>query len=954
MPQKGGTGTLLSGTNYYWFVSALSKHYEGNNFLIMVFSLFRQHYSFVGLLMVCIGTQLLTAQEVEETNESRVHPRTVEPAPENGLKRLAEENFESRFVQVRGPLEDFLGTLPEGWSDVSGPGTQVFYGPVYDDVPEGEKALRMEVVSPGRTSAVLEFKPIPIEKGRVLQMGLSIRSDNPTTITIGLRSGSEPAKIYFEQPIPCPLDWTSGEVVVQATVDDPDARFYLEIDKEAKIELDAFYLEPYRSKKGSVLPVIREESPNLLPSSSFPDGVHAPWVLLNADNRYSDGLEIGPTGVPSLKWAGAGASLTAPFSGKGKGKYTFSIYLKGSVRGQKLSLILTPPLANPKIYPFHQRIVIDKEWKRYSTTVPLEIDIDGYYLAHVVSHSEEPVWVDGLQVEKSEAISPLARTGPVEIVAQPLNPMGIGFEGEQMAVRVTIYGALTMAREVTGILFDIDGRQYPLSPLKVTGSKPISRTVLLKDLDEPPLGSYRLQLQAWGDEDKPVSRPAEALLHRVRLPVEPNKPAPESPFGIQIAHIGERAEEIGVAKALGFKWVRDIRNFSWKTAAPEQDSKVFERADQASSAYQQLSMEVCAVLGPAPAWAIDQPKDFPLDLPLLPADSHSWSQYIIETVDRYKGAVRAWEPWPSIYSERTLTALTLKKSQDQSKGKGVSPSSSGREIEPILSTPEDYFGMQKVAYEAIKESDDSALVVANLNLGGDRMKGLDVLRATISSQADVISFEDSFVDAEPLERLKEDLTWMKDQAPEVETIWQVQARTGPSRIFNFNQYVLPVYPIGEARNEAAATVQYYLALLSGKVERIFIPGYAIDPFKDLWQPGPRIFNVDGRLHPNASALSNMMWHLEGKTPARVYLIEDNFDLYTFDSEEGAVGVLLSRDGSALKIKALVEKVEVRGMFGNAIEFPAEVGRTPTYFSAAGFSAAQMNFLFTMLSYRRVE
>ncbi len=933
----------------YRFVYGAATPYENSIPQVMRYSALLRYLLIVGLLHWGAGLWFLAGQEPGETTMAQVEieeavEKNVVPPPTLGPTRIAEENFESRFIAVRGPLEDLLGGLPEGWTNVSGPGAVVYFGTVYDDVPEGEQALRMEVVSPGRTAAVLEYRPIPIEKGRVLRMGLTLRSDNPTTITIGLRSGSDPEKIYFEQPIPCPLDWSSGEVVVQATADDPEARFYVEIDKEANIEMDAFYLEPYRTKKGSVLPVIREESPNLLPSSSFPDGVHAPWVLLNADFRYSDSLEIGPTGIPSLKWAGAGASLTAPVTGKGNGKYTFSLYLKGSVRGQRLSLILAPPLANPKIYPFHQRVVINKEWKRYSTTVPLEIDIDGYYLAHVVSHSEEPVWVDGLQVEKAEVVSPLARTGPVEIVAQPLNPMGIGFEGEQMAVRVTVYGALTLAREVTGTLFDIDGRQYPLHPLKITGSKPISRTVLLKDLDEPPFGSYRLLFQAWGDEDKPVSLPAEALLHRVRVPVEPSKPAPDSPFGIQVAHIGERAEEIGVAKALGFKWVRDIRNFSWKSAAPEPDSKVFERADLANTVYQRLGVNVLAVLGPAPAWAVDQPKDFPLDLPLLPADAELWSQYVGETVDRFKGVVRAWEPWPSVYSERTLSALSLKKT----------PNSSGKEIEPILSSPEDYLGMQKVAYEAIKVGDESAIVVANLNLNGDRKKGREILAAGISSQADVFSFDDDFAKVKPHERLNEDFAWLRDNSPDEETIWQSQARVGSSRIFNFYQHVLPVYPIEDAKIDAAATVRYYLVLLSGKVERIFVPGYALDPFKDLWQPGSRIFNVDGRLHPNASALSNMMWHLEEKKPSRVYLVDEEFDLYTFENENSAVGVLIGRSGAALKIKSMVEKVEVRGMFGNTIEFPAEVGRTPTYFSAEDFSAAQMNFLFTMLNYRRVE
>ena len=909
---------------------------------------------FVALLPICFGTQSIRAQESGETAVSEALTLEGELGAQNKLARIVEEYFESRFAEVRGPLDNLMGTLPEGWADVSGPGAEVYYGPVYENVAEGEKALRMLVVSPGRNKAVLEYQPIPIEKGRVLQMGLTLRSEHSTIITIGLRSGSEPAKIYFEQPIPCRLDWSSGEVVVQAIVDDPEARFYIEVDKEANIEFDAFYVEPYRSKKGAVLPLILKESPNLLPSSSFPDGVHAPWALLNAEYRYSDGLEFGPTGIPSLKWAGEGASLTAPFSSKGKGEYTFSLYLKGSVRGQKLSLILTPPLANPKLYPFHQRVVVDKEWKRYSTTVPL--DNDGYYLAHIVSHSVEPVWMDGLQVEKGGQMTPLARTGPVEIVAQPLNPMGIGFEGEPMAVRITIYGALSMSREVTGTLFDIDGRQYSLSPLKITGSRPISRTVLLKDLDEPPLGSYRLQLRAWGDGDKPVSRPAEALLHRVRAPANPNQPAPDSPFGIEVAHINERAEEIGVARALGFKWVRDVLNFTWQNFAPEPESKVFEKADMASSDYQQLGMEVLAVLGPVPAWALDQPEDFPLALPLLPADRESWSQYIGETVDRYKGVIRAWELWPLVYSERTLSALSLKNQQDPSKSENDSASqvSLGREIQPILSSPEDYAAMQKAAYEAIKEQAKSALVAVNLNLNGERTKGRELLAAGITGYADAISFQDDFEKVLTLQRLDEDFTWLADQMPGLERLWQVQARANASRIFNFYQHVAPVFPVEDAKTEVTATVRYYLTLLSGKVERFFIPGYAIDPFKDLWQPGPRIFNVDGRLNPNASALSNMMWHLEGKTPAHVYLIEEDFDLFTFADEEGAVGVLVSKDGSALKIKSMVEKVEARGMFGNVIEFPAEVGRTPTYFSADSFSAAQMNFLFTMLSYRRVE
>ncbi len=375
------------------------------------------------------------AAEKELTDQPKEGEEQGEPGG-----RIAEELFEGRYRRVYSLLEEPLGLLPEGWEDRSGPGAKVRYGPSIEAPVEGEKALMIHVASTGLESAQLEFGPVPIIRDQRLRLGLSVRSLMQTRATMGLRSGEGESKVYLEQPIAGGVEWTSGRLVVETTVDDPEARFYVRIDEPGIIEIDAMYIERYEPAPGFVTALTSEESPNLLPTSSFPDGVHPPWALLNAREHFSDRVEIGPTGIPSLRFSGRGSSLTAPIFSQGSGGYTFSLYLKGSKRGQTLSIILSPPDDNPQVYPYHQTLSLDTVWRRYTSTVPIKPSPVGIILAHIISHTGEAVWVDGMQVEKSKEMSPLARTAAVEIVAQPRNPHGISFEGEALGIKVTAYG----------------------------------------------------------------------------------------------------------------------------------------------------------------------------------------------------------------------------------------------------------------------------------------------------------------------------------------------------------------------------------------------------------------------------------------------------------------------------------------------------------------------------------
>lgn len=874
---------------------------------------------------------------------------------------IVDEDFEGLYERVYGPLDAPIGTLPPGWADRSSPAADVRYGAVYEDAIEGEKSLRMHVESPGRGKARLEYLPVPIHKGQWLRLGLSIRSLETATVTIGLSSGGDERTIYFDQPVPTQLDWSSGEVVFQATLDDPQARFFIEVDKPNILEIDEFIIEPYLPRRESVVPLEIEDSPNLLPSSSFPDGVHAPWVVLNAYESISDTKEIGPTGMPALRITGAGASLTAPFFGEGRGDYTLSVYLKGRVEDQSLSLILTPPMANPQVFPFRQSIRINEEWRRYTSTVPLDIDVSGYFLMHIVSHANEPVWVDGVQVEKASKMGPLARSAPVEIAVHPLNPMGIAFEDEPLVARVTVYGALSTARKIEGEVYDMAGNSYRLNPLPITGNRPITHNIALKGMGEPKYGSFRLELVALNSVNEPVSRTAEILLHRVRVPVDHIKFSPDSPFGVQMGFLDREATMVGVARALGFKWVRDTENFAWINMAPDPDTLDFARSDFATEAYEKLDMGVLAVLGPAPRWALNQPDDFPLTLPMLPHNREAWKKAAGAITGRFSKRIQAWEPWPAAYGERTLSGIKVKvdepEGNEAESAEKVNNTASGpRSIDPVFSTAEEYLQMFGDAVVAIREEGGKAALVLDLNLKGDRSYAQKLFDAGFAGEGDVVSFLDDYKEADDgaTARLEEDFSWLDSRLDESIPKWVAQAYAGPQVIYNFYRHVPPYMSKSDPQEEAAAVIIQYVSLLSHGVKRIFVPGFATDPFKDLWQPGHRIFNVDGSLNPNAVALSNLMWHLEGKTTGEVYTVADDFDLHTFSDKREAVGILVSRNGAMLRVKDLPPGVVARDVFGNDIDFPAEIGWHLAYLVAPKFTPGQLHFLFETLEMEKLE
>ena len=911
-----------------------------------------------------VEAELQEAAEAFLSDEEKKELQDFNPkSPPDRSLSVVEENFEKRFLPVFNAVNMPLGALPQEWQDASGPGSSVLYGALHEDTFEGNMSLRIDVKTVGRGAVELRYTPVPLKRGLVLRINLSMRSEFKSPLRFGLKSSSDQEAVYLEQPVHAPGEWASGQIIFQVSKSDPNAVFYVAFDKPGQVDIDAFSISLFRPREGAPVPALGE-SANLLSTSTFPAGVHTPWVFLDGDYAQTDYSEFGPTGIPALTLSGYGASLQVPFKGVGYGEYTFSLYIKGKKPGQAVSLLLMPPTGSTMVFPYNQRVFVDSDWRRYSSTVPLKIDPDGFYLARLISQSKEPLWIDGLQVEYADEPGPYQRTAPVELVAQPLNPYGIFLDGEPLIVQVTVCGVLSPTRKILGKLYDHTGRSYALKPLLVEGSNIIQRTLVVKDLGEPKLGPFWLELQAYNMQDDPVSPLFEMLMVRVRVPREVNEFCPDSPFGVILGQDTDTAERIGVARALGFKWVADDYHFSWNNLESSEGKWDFEMADQWLEIYERYGMGLLATLGPSPRWAVEQPEEFPLDLPLVPRNPVYWENAVTTMGEHFSGRIQAWQPWPKPFNERTLSAIRLKfelrdddhftgsEGTDEKKSKGKKQLQ--KVITPVISPPQEFVALQKTAFDILSEIDPEAFIIAPLEVSSNRLFSEQVLSRGIDSGANVFGFEDGYLDQIPSARVAGNIAWMREISANDYPVWQIRANTRRRIVKNaYKHYPPEVFAEDDEyiTEEIGDIILYTLEALSSGVERLFYPAFAVNAFPNIYQYTYRLFNIDGRLNPEAAALSNLMWQLEGKSIPRKEKIGDAIMAYFASDEKEAMVVLISDPGVNLQVETeLLESLELMDIYGNTQESFIVSSDKPTYLLASGFSSRQLLFYLKTLKF----
>lgn len=858
--------------------------------------------------------------------------RPLPPAEERARYRIY-ESFERRFEPVIGPLENTIGQLPSGWSHASTGGVRIRFNETYEGPYEGVKALRVQVPSVGGGGrGQLEYAPVPLKRGEVLRLGLALRGLPDSEIIVGLRSGSDATKQYFSQRIRPTAAWADGQLVFESTVEDENAVFFIALEKPGAVEIDRLTLQPFSGTRMLALGA-EDQSPNLLPSSSFPDGVHAPWVALDAEIAETDPGVIGPSGVVALRLQGDGASLSVPFDSEGPGNYTFSLFLRGAVSEQPASLIVSPPSGNPLVYPFNQTVFPETEWRRFVATIPVQNNLDGYLLARIVVHGDNALWIDGMQVEKSDRMSLFSRTGPAELILQPVNPYGLAFENEPLGLRVSIIGDVGQVARVEGQLFDLEENAYPTGALPVKSTRAVRKTLVLKQRGEPDFGSYRVELRAYDAAGAPVSRPAEILLHRIRVPVKHDEPLVRSPFGIRFGRIEADAKSLGVARAIGFKWVRDQHAFAWRRLAPDPETWNFDPADRAAELYAGYQMNVVGVVGPAPEWAVDQPPGLPVNLPLIPRDRASWEAAVGRIVERYGDRVKWWEPWPQPYGEETIAALSLEPKPDDPDAVNIQAQRGG---------PEDYVALLRALQAAAGVAGRDVRVLAPVDLSGERVYTRQVIAEGLLDAAPVGIFAGGFPAGSTRQGLVDAMGWFSAQS-RGKPLWWSELQPSEPWLLSSYRHVPPWESDPSPRTAAREAVRLYLEAMSAGVEKVFVPGFAVDAFKDLWLPSVRIFNVDGRLNATAPAISALAWHIESRPFREFGTIAEAIELYSFFDRETTVAVAFPRREARMLLQELPDGLVARGLFGNVLEAPFEIGPDPVYFQSEDFTPPQLQF-----------
>lgn len=841
-------------------------------------------------------------------------------------------DFESEFVPVKvdSKKSKIQGVLPSLWQDDSAwADVDVTYERMTANAFEGTGALRVRAETIRGGAVQLRIPGISVSKTWFIKVKAAFRSSTSTSLTFGVRKTTDPYNFYAERTISAVPEWGMTELLVPPVAEDPVAALMVCIKSPGVVEIDAVsveYLAPEEVVSGGDL-----LGKNLFPTSSFPDGLHAPWSPFNdgyrPENYVTDPTEIGPTGQPALKittvrYENRGAAqLTVPFFGAGGKKHTFSLWIKAKVARHQIFLRMGPPSATLYQDPYQKSISLTTSWKRYDFTLELPFTSDGFYLAQVANFGDEGTfWIDGLQMEVGETPSDFKRTDKVEVVLQPDVPYGLWTEGQPLRVRASVYGGVEAGMVLKSELFDVYGKNYPMPDRPVPAGGMTKEALELPEVGQPPLGGYRLESHVVDAKGNRVSKIAEALLYRVREPRYGNELRPDSPFGI---HLTPNHEMPKVARKLGFTWVRLLHHIMWLQVEPEPGVWKFEGSDAAIDVLHGAKFCVLAAVEGVPererVWVMPKPapkgynnfhaKNVP------PKNLDALKTYTQKMAERYRGKVQAWETWNEPFLPGFLNA--------------------GIENEAYIHpSPEEFFKMHKAAAEGIRQGDPQAKVVINMGAHYNEPAATwskRVLALGAFDTVDVVSYHKYHPSSLgfPGDVIHVATEAHRPPPGKKVEIWNSEGGPGPSDIRNFYRHVPPLGKTDASREWADYMVRYYVSTLASGAKRFFL--FTIHSW-GTWRNDYSPLNVDGRLHPNLIAISNLAWHIEGRPFVKCEELAPDLYAYCFEGDGAAVAIVLSKGVARQPLDAIPEGLTATDVYGNVLKTPCQLGDGPMFFT----------------------
>jgi hypothetical protein len=878
-----------------------------------------QKVAFGGIEVVNCG-QKTPIDELRKT----IRPTALASDFEAAFRTLAVTSAKSRIV----------GEMPSEWEDDSAwADVDVTYARLTDHPFKGEAAMRV-TVSDIRSGMVLFRIPgVPLAPPYFAKVALAVRSSGGMPVKFGIRKIGAPYSYYSQREVGAGPEWTRYELLVPPVASDPNACLMVEMGIPGVLEVDGAaieYLTPDEVAGGL------DFSGNLLRVSSFPDGIAPPWnphhESYKPENYAADAEVLGPTGQPALRIQtvpygnNAGiAGVTTPFFGMGGKDYTFSVWMRAETSGHMVNLRMGPPSQQLWVDPYQKTVALGKTWKRFRHTVKLPYAPDGFYIAQVMNWGPAgTLWLDGAQVEEGIDATDFRRTGQVEAVIQPEVAYGLVEEGQPFRLHATVYDQIADGMVLKSELFDAFGKAYPMPDLPLTPGPGFRTEFTLPEAGQPRLGSYRLEYRVVDKDGQDAAKIGEVLLHRIRPAKFADQLRPNSPFGV---HLTSNQEMPGVMRRLGFTWAR-LFGTHWQSVEKAPGRWDFTGMDKYIAPLHGANLCLLGILEGVPEWQRSWTAPTPPPKGynnwhaknVVPKDMDAFGEYARRISAQYRGKVQAWETWNEPFLPGFLN-------QGFVDGKY------------LHAPPETFLAMHQAAAAGLREGNPDAQVVFN---GGAHYHAPSdawtkrLFELGIFGTLDAVSYH-SYLPSGigfPGDRIYEATAAHVNPDHPAMPIWNTEGGPGPSDIRNFYRHSAPLGKTDKEAHWGDYLVRYWVSTLASGADKFF---YYLYYGWGEYVSSYSLMNIDGRLAPNATAFSNLAWHLEGRTYARTVELKPDLLAYLFDGEGGTVAVILSKGIARGELAAIPAGVAVRDLFGNDLAAPVRLGDLAVFAEGPGMA-----------------
>ncbi len=856
-------------------------------------------------------------------------------------------DFESEFHEISTPESSqskISGRMPEGWEDNSAwADVDVAYGPLTNNPYAGEQSFRVDVG--GIRTGTVQFRvpSLAVNPERFLRIRMAVRSPNSLPFRVALRQFGPPYKVYWQSTVSAAPEWGVVEMVATPGEVDPEAVLMVSLQTPGVLEIDDFSLTPLTIQEALGG---RSFDGNLLPSSSFPLGVAAPWAAGGnekpAHAYAADPEHPGPSGLPSLRMTSFKDNgrpmlqITTPFVGRPATTHTFSFWAKSDSPGQVLHVRMGAPGETLYRDPWQKNVELTSEWKRYHFIVMLPPSPVGFYICRLTSHEPGTIWVDQLMVEAAAEPGEFQRGAPVEIALVPESRYGLSFVGDPLRFQIAAFGDLKKVERIQMRVHDLYGNTVELPDVSLSGGGDDlwTETIGLPAECMRAFGSFVVEVTAVDADGGAVSRPAEVLLHRVRKPRYFDQDFEGSLFGVHVT-----PGNAPLAKALGFNWVRGNYVLNWSGVEPRPGEWTWEAVDATLAAYRAERLKLLAYLGGVPAWASQASADWKgrnvawwrMTAAPRVENLDAWQEYARRIFERYGETLKAVENW----NEPFLPGFFPVAVKD-----GV----------PVRGPASLFHQMAARVQKAATKASYPGKVFWNVGAAyGESERSFDTENVSLGTAGLVDGYTLHRYTNAPLnhpgDRFVADVaTIRKTLGPEHDNkpIWNSEGGFGTSDLFNLYRHTPPLGLYEQTNRQADLFVRYFLSNFAAGIEKVFI--YA---FFDLaeWRPFYSFMNVDGRLSHLAPVMSNLAWQIDGKTFAGAATLPGDVQALLFEGAEENTVTLTSKPGDeGSQIGHEPAGIESADLYGNPPTFPHRLSQGTLFLRGKGLTMEDVTHL----------